>query len=70
LCIYTNIRIDSKAVVILKIKTLIGTSGSWKDLLPGESTVGCAVFEIPEDEEPVEASLAYVDHIIVLDPKP
>jgi len=53
-----------------EIKTLIGTSGSWKDLLPGESTVGCAVFEIPEDEEPVEASLAHVDHIIVLGPKP
>jgi hypothetical protein len=47
-----------------EIKTLIGDSGAFENLLPEESTVGCVVFEIPKDETPIEASIVYVPPLI------
>lgn len=48
-----------------EIKNLIGDSGGFEDLLPEESTVGCVVFEIPENQNPIEADIAYVLPLIV-----
>lgn len=39
-----------------EIDTLIGNSGG-RDLLPGESILGRVIFEVPQDEHPVEASI-------------
>ncbi|HEC87499.1 MAG TPA: hypothetical protein ENI49_06535 [Thermoplasmatales archaeon] len=47
-----------------EIKTLIGDSGGYEDLLPEESVKGCVVFEIPEDQTTIEASIAYVPPLI------
>lgn len=47
-----------------EVKTLIGDSGGYKDLLPEESIIGCVVFEIPEDEIPIEASIVNVPSLI------
>jgi hypothetical protein len=47
-----------------EIKTLVGDSGAFEDLLPEESTVGCVVFEIPKDETPIEANIIYVTPLI------
>lgn len=47
-----------------EIKALIGDSGSYEDLLPEESAKGCVVFEIREDETPIEASIAHMSPLI------
>jgi hypothetical protein len=47
-----------------EIKALIGDSGAYEDLLPEESTEGCVVFEIPQDQTPIEASVVYVSPLI------
>jgi hypothetical protein len=50
-----------------EIETLIGDSGGYVDLLPGapgESVVGCVVFEIPEGATPVEADLECIDPLV------
>ncbi len=47
-----------------EVKTLIGNSGGYEDLLPEESTIGCVVFGIPEDEIPIEASIVNVPSLI------
>lgn len=47
-----------------EVKTLVGDSGGYEDLLPEESTVGCVVFEIPKDETPIEASIVHVPPLI------
>lgn len=47
-----------------EVKTLIGDSGGFEELLPEESTVGCVVFEIPKDGTPIEVSIIYVPSII------
>ena len=47
-----------------EVKTLIGDSGGYEDLLPEESTIGCVVFEIPEDEIPIEASIVHIPSLI------
>jgi hypothetical protein len=49
-----------------EIRELIGDSEAYEKLLPEESVIGCVVFEIPEDETPIEASIAYVRSIIRL----
>jgi hypothetical protein len=36
-----------------EIKTLIGDSAGYETLLPGESIIGCYVFEIPDNEIPM-----------------
>lgn len=53
-----------------EVSELIGSSGGYEELLPGETTVGCAVFEIPKDEEPVEIKISGVLPIISLGKKP
>lgn len=45
----------------------LGGSGAFEDLLPEESVRGRVVFEIPEDEEPVEIELRQVPVSIALD---
>lgn len=52
-----------------EVETLIGDSGGYEELLPEESTVGRVVFEIPEDETPVEARISGVSYLIKLDRK-
>jgi hypothetical protein len=52
-----------------EIETLMGDSGGYEELLPEESTIGRVVFEIPEDETPVEASISGVSYLIKLDRK-
>jgi len=47
-----------------EVEVLVGDSGAYEDLLPGKSTVGCVVFEIPKDEIPIEASIVYVPPLI------
>jgi hypothetical protein len=47
-----------------EVETLIGDSGAFENLLPEGSTVGRVVFEIPEDETPIEASIVYVRPLI------
>ncbi len=47
-----------------EVKTFIGDSGGYENLLPEESTVGCVVFEMPADENPIEASIVYVPPLI------
>ena len=47
-----------------EVKILIGDSGGYEDLLPEESIMGCVVFEIPEDEIPIEASIVNVPSLI------
>ena len=49
-----------------EVETLIGDSGGYEELLPEESTVGRMVFEIPEDETPVEARISGVSYLIKL----
>lgn len=48
----------------MEIRTLIGDSGAYEDLLPEKSIKGCVVFEIPENETPIEASIVYVPSLI------
>jgi len=43
-----------------EVKNLIGDSGSYEHLLPEESVKGRIVFEIPEDQKPIEATIAYL----------
>lgn len=43
-----------------EVKTLVGNSGGYEDLLPEQSITGRVVFEIPKDETPVEAGINYV----------
>ncbi len=43
-----------------EVNELIGDSGGYENLLPGESVEGCIVFEIPEDQTPIETSIAYM----------
>ena len=50
-----------------EIKTLIGDSGGYEKLFPEESTVGRIVFEIPEEEKAIEASIRYVPYLIKFD---
>lgn len=50
-----------------EIDELIGDSGSYEDLLPGRMVVGCTAFEIPEDEQPLEAKLFAVLPLILLE---
>ena len=38
-----------------EVSELIGSSGGYEELLPGKTTVGCVVFEIPKDEEPMRS---------------
>jgi hypothetical protein len=45
----------------------LGGSGAFEDLLPEESVRGRVIFEIPQDEEPVEIELPQVPVSIVLD---
>jgi hypothetical protein len=52
-----------------EIETLIVDSGGYEELLPEESTIGRVVFEIPEDETPVEASISGMSYLIKLDTK-
>ncbi len=47
-----------------EVKILVGNPGGYEDLLPEESTIGCVVFEIPEDEIPIEASIVNVPFLI------
>jgi len=47
-----------------EVKTLIGNSGGYEDLLPEESTIGRVVFEIPEDEISIEASIVHIPSLI------
>ena len=47
-----------------EIDALIGNSGGFEHLLPGESVQGRVVFEIPENMTPVEAKIASVPYII------
>jgi hypothetical protein len=47
-----------------EVEKLIGDSGGYEDLLPEESVKGCVVFEIPEGQTPIEASIAYVPPLI------
>ncbi len=49
-----------------EIETYVGTSGGFEELLPEESTIGCIVFEMPEDETPVEIAIEGVPYIIEL----
>lgn len=48
-----------------EIDELIADSGGFEELLPGESIIGRIVFEIPENQNPVEANIAYVLPLIV-----
>ena len=43
-----------------EIDRLGGDEGAYETLLPGESTTGRVVFELPEDMSPVEAEIAHV----------
>lgn len=43
-----------------QIDRLGGDVGAYETLLPGESTTGRVVFELPEDMSPVEAEIAHV----------
>ena len=53
-----------------EVSELIGSSGGYEELLPGKTTVGCVVFEIPKDEEPIEIKISGVPSIISLGKKP
>ena len=53
-----------------EVQNLIGNSGAYEELLPGESVEGCVVFEIPEDVIPLEASLVYVPALIQFGAQP
>lgn len=48
-----------------EINNLIGDSAAFKKLLPGESVVGCVVFEISEEATPVEVDLDYIAPLII-----
>ena len=50
-----------------EINTYIGDSGGFKELLPEESTLGCIVFEMPENETAVELDIDYIPYRILLD---
>ena len=50
-----------------EVNELVGDSGGYENLLPEESVKGCIVFEIPEDQTPIEASIAYVYTLINLE---
>lgn len=43
-----------------EVRNLIGDSGSYEHLLPEESVRGRIVFEIPEDQKPIEATTTYL----------
>ena len=43
-----------------EVNELIGNSGGYENLLPEKSVKGCIIFEIPEDQMPLEASIIYV----------
>ena len=47
-----------------EVDILVGDFGDCKNLLPEESVKGCAVFEIPEDQTAIEASIPYVSPLI------
>ena len=47
-----------------EIKTLIGDSAGYEELLPEETILGQIVFEIPENETPTEASIDWVPYLI------
>lgn len=53
-----------------EVQNLIGNSGAYEELLPGESVEGCVVFEIPEDAIQLEASLVYVPVLIEFGAQP
>jgi hypothetical protein len=42
------------------VQDLVGNSGGFEKLLPEESVRGCIVFEIPEEQKPVEAKIGEV----------
>ena len=42
------------------VKDLVGSSGGFERLLPEESVRGCIVFEIPQEQKPVEAKIEEV----------
>jgi len=43
-----------------EVRNLIGDFGSYEHLLPEESVRGSIVFEIPEGQKPIEATIAYL----------
>jgi hypothetical protein len=49
-----------------EMDNLIGDSAAYEELLQTESVVGCIVFEIPQEQTPVEVSLAHVPPVIKL----
>jgi len=60
---------DPREATDYEIETLVGDSGAFEELWPEESIVGRVVFEIPEDETPIEASISGVPYPIKLDRK-
>jgi len=57
-------KLEEDGVTEEVIKTLIGDSGGYEKLFPEESTVCRIVFEIPEEEKAIEASIRYVLYLI------
>jgi len=53
-----------------EVKELIGDRAEKRELLPGETARSCVVFEIPENEEPMEIKLNGIFPIISLGKKP
>lgn len=47
-----------------EVEKFIGQEGSLKELLPEETILGCAVFEIPEEQTGIEITLSYVPYKI------
>ena len=53
-----------RTATIDETRDLMGKSGAFKQLLPGESTEGNVIYEIPADTNPIEATLVYVPYLI------
>lgn len=47
-----------------EVEKFIGREGSLTELLPEETIIGCAVFEIPEDQIGIEITLSHVPYKI------
>jgi len=48
---------DSRRSTEEEVRELVGDAGAYERLLQEESVEGCVIFEIPQDAEPIEASL-------------
>lgn len=57
---------DPREATDYEIETLFGDSGAYEDLLPEESVIGRIVFEVPEDQEPIEANILGFPYVINL----